>query len=150
ALAERGKIALTRGGSVEAEAWLREAVALAPAGEQAVFGLHQCLVKAGKRKEANETSRSLERNRGDTPGLKRAMEEVSKSPDDFASRCEAGEIFLRNHMYDDGVQWLKLSLDIEPKYAPAHRALAEYYERAGDSGRAEQHRLALEQLQAQP
>ena len=48
-------------------------------------------------------------------------------------------IALQAGVPEDGVRWLESALEIDPHYAPAHQALAEYYKQIGDRARSAQH-----------
>lgn len=69
-----------------------------------------------------------------------------------AERCRMGQLFL---LYDDarrGEFWLRDTLNHDPDHAPAHRLLAEYYERLSTQQPeyrilADRHRRALEEIQ---
>ena len=68
----------------------------------------------------------------------------------LVERCRIGELFLRYEDARRGEFWLQDTLNHDPNYAPAHRLLAEYYERlAVDQPSykvlAERHRRALNQ-----
>jgi Tfp pilus assembly protein PilF len=49
-------------------------------------------------------------------------------------------ISLRAGAAEEGLRWLNSALKEDPHYAPAHKALADYYQRHGDFNRAAQHR----------
>ena len=50
---------------------------------------------------------------------------------DPAPRCETGTLLLRNGREQEGVRWLISALRNDPLYRPAHKALADHYERLG-------------------
>jgi Tfp pilus assembly protein PilF len=60
---------------------------------------------------------------------------------DPAPRVEAARICMRNGQEQEGLRWLFGALQINPNHQPAHDALADYYERHGDTERARAHRL---------
>ena len=43
---------------------------------------------------------------------------------------------------DEGLKWTKEILRADPRHAPTHRMLAEYYDKQGDAGLANYHRLS--------
>jgi hypothetical protein len=59
-------------------------------------------------------------------------------------RYEIGMWCLRNGQEQAGVRWLCTTLLVDPHYAPAHVALADYFEQAGQPKRAAQHRMSFE------
>jgi tetratricopeptide (TPR) repeat protein len=141
ALAERSKIAMDRGEYEAAEAWLREAVALSPGDHPSRYLLVRCLRGGSKEAEAQQEEQRLKRLEID---LRRVDEianvRMSQAPYDPALHCELGVIFLRNGFVEQGLHWLHSALQQDAGYTPAHQALAEYYQRVGDSEQADQHR----------
>jgi Tfp pilus assembly protein PilF len=65
------------------------------------------------------------------------MRSESRNP---AVLCEAGMILLRNGMVENGLGWLFSALWADADYAPAHLALAGYYQENGDNKQSAIHR----------
>ena len=61
-------------------------------------------------------------------------------PHDPALHHELGTIFMRMGNEELGLVWLKSALREDAEYGPAHRSLAEYYERRGNAAQAAWHR----------
>jgi predicted Zn-dependent protease len=139
ALLERGKLALASESPAEAEGWLRRAVAAAPFSAQANFALAQCLHRQGK-EEARKYEEAHDRIVSDRKLLEEVKVLVGKSPSDPAPRVEAGRICLRSGKEREGLRWLLSALQQSPRDGPAHAALADYYERAGQRDLAARHR----------
>jgi Tfp pilus assembly protein PilF len=59
-------------------------------------------------------------------------------------RVEIAQIFMRSGQEREGVIWLKGALQIDPNYPPALTALAEYYEKKGETLRAREYRERLD------
>jgi Tfp pilus assembly protein PilF len=145
ALAELGRLALEHGSAPEAEKWLRQAVAIAPYESDVNYTLYRCLQLLGKHQEAAEVLAKLERIAKDLASMADLSRAIARTPHDPALRCEAGLLLLRNGLESEGLRWLESALREDPRHAPTHQALADYYKRTGNSERAEQHRrLALE------
>jgi tetratricopeptide (TPR) repeat protein len=144
ALTERGKLALEEKQLDAAESWLRHAVQLAPSDPRANHSLYLCLVRKGKAAEAEECQTRFNRNREDTKRLDDLMQELKRSPDDADLRCQAAEIFLRQHQEPEGERWLLTTLQMRPDHGPSHRALADFYRRKGRSDLAESHQRLAE------
>ena len=72
--------------------------------------------------------------------LETLTRQIAQAPNDPDLRCEAGLIFLNNGQEVEGLRWLASALKENPHHGPSHRALADYYERAGDTTRAAEHR----------
>jgi tetratricopeptide (TPR) repeat protein len=140
ALALRGKLALGDDKTDEAEAWLRKSLAIAPAERETVYTLHQCLQRAGKTAEAKAVEDRLKQVEADLDRIGQVTQAVTRSPHDAALRCEAGQILMRNGHDDEGKRWLDSALREDPKHAPTHRALAEYYGKRHQPDLAELHR----------
>ena len=49
----------------------------------------------------------------------------------------------RNGLESEGLRWLESALVEDPRHAPTHRALTDFYARAGDKEKAEQHRKMM-------
>jgi predicted Zn-dependent protease len=131
ALALRGRLALEGGQLGEAEAWLKEAVAQNPGNHQAEYNLIVCLHQNGKDDEAEEHQKRLTQREED---LKRFNEiitqELGRRPHDPELHCTLGQLLLRSGYRDEGLRWLNNALAQDPQYAPARRALADYYRQA--------------------
>ncbi|HUR55340.1 MAG TPA: tetratricopeptide repeat protein, partial [Gemmataceae bacterium] len=69
-------------------------------------------------------------------------EGVRTQPDNLELRVRQGELLLTAGHTADGVKMLMSVFDYDPKYRPAHLALAVHFEKAGQPDRAAQHRRA--------
>jgi Tfp pilus assembly protein PilF len=131
--------------------WLRRAVAAMPSEYQSHYALHQALEQAGRTDEAREELERLKVVQADTARLRKILNyELGLRPHDPALLCEIGTILLRDGLTKRGLEWLHGALKADPKYAPAHAALANYYEMVGERGRASYHRGQAEQSAAAP
>jgi predicted Zn-dependent protease len=139
-LSERGKLALDLGELAEAEDWLRRALARMPHDRQTVFALYQCLAQRGRTEEAKKYLAQVEALDADRKRLAELTEQVIKTRHAPALRCELGLVCLRLGQEQDGLRWLVSALIDDPTHAPAHRALADYYEKAGKPDLAAYHR----------
>src|SRR5262249_19388069 len=140
ALVERGKLALDERQVAEAEAWLRQAVDLAPADYQANYLLSQCLLQRGRAEEGRTLLAPVERLKADLRRLDEVVRQVRQNPQTPDPRSEAGRLFLRNGQAAEGLRWLDSALALDPLHGPTHQALAEHYEKTGDLDRAGRHR----------
>jgi tetratricopeptide (TPR) repeat protein len=127
ALSLLGRLALEDGNYEVAESRLREAVALNPTDLLALHNLFLCLQKGGKNEEAQALKHRQEQLEED---LKRFDEIISKDlarrPNDPALHCALGQLLLRGGYRQEGLRWLMSALRLDPQYAPAREALAEY------------------------
>jgi tetratricopeptide (TPR) repeat protein len=141
ALRVRGELADLNGDPAEAEKWLRRAVRVLPHDYQANWELHEALRRQNKTDETKAQAIVVER-------LKKRLErlgdiasrEMTLRPHDPALRCELGTLLLSMDYPDLGERWLLSALAQDPNYAPAHAALAEYYQAHGESEKAAVHR----------
>jgi hypothetical protein len=64
---------------------------------------------------------------------------------------ELGILFLRLGQDNQGLHWLlQVALKRDERYAPARKALVEYYEKKGDKAAADVHRQFLDPPEAAP
>jgi tetratricopeptide (TPR) repeat protein len=131
ALTLRGRLALDAQQFAAAETWLRRAVALAPGNHQARYSLMVCLHRNGKDEEARRQKQKLKEME---EGVKRFNEIVTRDmiqrPHDAALHYTLGRLLLRSGHQPEGLRWLQSALRLDPQYAPARKALAEYYQKA--------------------
>ncbi|HVS36769.1 MAG TPA: tetratricopeptide repeat protein [Gemmataceae bacterium] len=140
ALAARGALARQDGQMERAEALLREATAAEPGARDAQYQLYLCLSAEGKDAEAKAADARLHQLEDDLKEMQKLVDgAMQRAPDDPALRTKAGEIALRSGEEQEGVRWLESALEINPNYAPAHAALAKFYQQIGDRTRAEKH-----------
>lgn len=140
ALAERGRVCLETQQPAEAERWLRKAASRAPYDRDIVYALYLCLQQVGKAKEAETYRAKLEEIDSQLGRLREVTRRISELPRDPSLRHEAGMIFMRSGQAKEGLRWLYSALQEDPRYRPAHQALADYYESTGDKAKADWHR----------
>jgi tetratricopeptide (TPR) repeat protein len=139
-LAERARIALALGQPEKGEALSRKALAANPHNQLAAYQLAIALSQLGKTREAKEQTDRNKRTEKAVERLGELLPQVVKSPEDAKPRYEVGVVFAHLGQDDEAVRWWKGAVREKPDYAPAHRALADYYEKAGQKALAEQHR----------
>jgi tetratricopeptide (TPR) repeat protein len=131
ALALRGRLLTNKGDYTGAEPYLRQAVALNPSDHQARYNLILCLHSSGKEDEVDRNKRELKQMEED---LLRFNEIVTRDmiqrPYDPALHCTLGQLLLRGGHREEGLRWLHSALRLDPQYAPARQALAEYNQQA--------------------
>jgi tetratricopeptide (TPR) repeat protein len=142
ALVERGRLALRRGRADEAETFLARAVRVAPwhrDGHQ----LYLTVLKDLGRGEAVSPweARLAGLHAEDALGGRLKLQ-VKRTPGDPGVCWELWQWSVRNGQPEVGFGWLTEVLRRAPWHAPAHAALADYFERAGQPRRAALHRAA--------
>jgi tetratricopeptide (TPR) repeat protein len=140
ALSERARLAQQTESAEAAEKWFRRAAAIRPYEMNVLHGLHNCLVQAGKKREAEEVWARVVRVKADLDQISALTRQVAARPHDPALRCEVGTILMRNGLEKEGLGWLATALEEDPRHVATHQALADYYARTGDANRAAEHR----------
>jgi len=145
ALIERGLLAVEDGQAAEGEKWLRKAILLQPANEDAHYHLYECLLQQPDRaEEARAQFDHWRRVRADRVRLHEiAAGQLDRALRDPAVLHEVGSILLRIKQDEDALRLLRTALEIEPDYEPVHRTLTEYYHSKGKDDLAEQHRKKI-------
>jgi tetratricopeptide (TPR) repeat protein len=136
----RGQLALEAGHHEEAEALLRRAIAASPYEAQGCYSLSCCLRQLGQLGESAALMAKFDRMTADFHRYSALTEQMRTESRNPAVLCEAGTIQLRNGMVQNGLGWLASALHADPEYAPAHLALARYYQEAGDHKQSQIHR----------
>jgi thioredoxin-like negative regulator of GroEL len=104
------------------------------------YHFYLCLERLGKKEEAQHVKDKLAKITEDLRLLDEATAKVAAAPKDPQWRYEAGAILLRNEQKEEGLRWLLSALEIDPRHAPTHAALAAHYEREGNRELAAYHR----------
>jgi tetratricopeptide (TPR) repeat protein len=136
ALTERGKLALAAGELSEAEASLRQAVALAGDDRDALYNFIQCLNRLGRDEEARACTARLATLEADLARMSVLIAEIGRDPNNPALRREAGQICLRHGREQEGLRWLHSALQVAPQDPETHAVLNAYHERQGSPDRA--------------
>jgi tetratricopeptide (TPR) repeat protein len=149
ALAERGLIALYHEGTVDAaEAWLREALARDPTDHQSLYNLAVCQLRKGNTTGGEETTQVMKKLEADVHRLQTILTtDLAQKPHHPRLHTELGQVLLDLGQVEPAMQWLNRTLEKDPGFVPAHRALAQYYERIGDREQAALHRRFLPTIQ---
>jgi hypothetical protein len=92
--------------------------------------------------EARRCRDELGRREGDVLRLERLTLRANREPHDVALRYQVALGLLGLGRERDGVGALLFVVEQEPHFGPAQAALAEYFERTGQPGRAARHRRA--------
>ncbi|MFO0843001.1 MAG: hypothetical protein U0797_11500 [Gemmataceae bacterium] len=140
---ERARVALDLRRLADAEADLRKAAALAPDDYQVNYQLALCLRRRGKAEEADAAQKKADRITADQKLMFELSEQLQARPYDADVRSQIGQLMLRNGETREGVLWLESALRADPGFAPAHKALAEHFERANQPELAARHRRSL-------
>ncbi len=140
ALLAQGNLELASGQSRRALSRLQHAAKLRPESREVVYAYARALQAEGR---ADEARKHFEFVAEATPALlrrKRLVDRLLNSPDDVDLRFEIGALTWRYKSREDGVNWWRSLLLIDPDHRPTHAALAEHYALLGDRERAAHHR----------
>ena len=144
ALLERGRLALHAEQLAEAEQWLRRAASASPRYDvEAHRVLCRCLESAHKSAEARQCHDELQATEAEVIDVERRMMRANREPRDVALRYEIAIQLMRLGREQDGVAALYFVLEQQPRHGPAREALADYFERMGQPGRAARHRRVI-------
>ena len=131
ALALRGQLALDQGQFAAAEDYLRRAVELNPRDQRTRYNLILCLNRNGKFAEARRHKRKHKRMEEDLKQFHTIVtRDLARRPHDPALHYTLGRLLLRSGHRGEARRWLQSALRLDPQYAPARQALAEYYQKA--------------------
>jgi predicted Zn-dependent protease len=142
ALRTLGEIDLQEGKPAEAEERLRQAVRVLPNDYRAQWSLYQALQRQqGKAAEAQAQLAQAEQLKERNERLAEIRtRKMSQDPHNPALHCELGTLLLSLGYKEIGERWLLSALNEKSDYAPAHKALAAFYEEQGDAEKAAYHR----------
>jgi tetratricopeptide (TPR) repeat protein len=142
ALRTRGEIALQEAQPAEAETFLRRAVRVLPHDYSCQWSLYLALQRQeGKAVEAQAQLARAEHLKEQNERLAEIRtRKMSQDPHNPALHCEMGTLLISLGYKDVGERWLLSALHEKPDYAPAHKALADFYEEQGDAEKAAEHR----------
>jgi tetratricopeptide (TPR) repeat protein len=142
-LTERAQLDLDSGKVDSAVALVLKALKLRPHDRQANYTLTLCLRRLGRQQEAEQATTRFKQLEETSKRLLELEKVVLKKPNDPVPRCEAGQVMMRLGEEREGLRWLMSAVRVDPRHRPAHKVLAEYYERIGKKDLAEKHhRLA--------
>jgi tetratricopeptide (TPR) repeat protein len=133
ALALRAQIAYGSGQFEEARGLMERALAVDPTNRQLMYTLFLCLTKLNRPQELKELEARMKKMEADLARMNKLVRSASVKPNDPTTRYEAGVIFLQYGMTQDGLHWLSTALEADPNHGPTHQALADYYEKTGDT-----------------
>jgi tetratricopeptide (TPR) repeat protein len=133
---------------VEAEHWLRRALKADPSDTEVQFNLAESLKSQGRVAEHDEMMARCNEEKALLKQANQLLQDEAKHPsNDPAAPAKLGALLLGVGQERLGLYWLDQALQRNPKYQPAHRALAEYFEKKGNRQRAAFHRQKLAELE---
>jgi tetratricopeptide (TPR) repeat protein len=142
ALLDRGRLEFHAKRNAEAERWLRRAAELAPRDRDVCLAFVHCLEAQDKQSEARVCRERLRQIEAELLQIDELMEKANHSGEDAALRYQIGVRLRDRGQEEDAVSWFFAALGDDHAYAPAHAALADYFERTGQHYRAAWQRQA--------
>jgi tetratricopeptide (TPR) repeat protein len=101
----------------------------------------RALEQLGDRPRARSQAELAARLQRDLDRYLQLQYNLLKNPTDLETRSEIARWLLEHGQAEDGLRWTEEILRMNPRHPPTHRALADYYQKRGDAGRANYHRL---------
>jgi tetratricopeptide (TPR) repeat protein len=141
ALLDLGSVLVHEGKLAGAESVLQRAVACSPRFRpEPLRVLSRCLEAAGKSAEAGRIADELKKRDAEVIEVERMSSRAAKDPRNVALRYEVAVKLTALGREHDGAAALLSAIDLDPRHGPAHESLANYFERQGQTDRAELHR----------
>ncbi len=135
-LSELGQIDADEGRSREAIDILEEAARLAPAQASIHYSLSQAYAQSGDQARSSELVEQSKRIRAQQDRVEEITRQLLKTPNDADLRYEAGKIMMDLGMQDEGADWLRTALRIQPGHQLAREALAAHADAAKPATRS--------------
>jgi tetratricopeptide (TPR) repeat protein len=143
-LVHLAKLDLQEGRAAEAERWLRVILKTEASDTEALYVMVSALQVQGRSEESAAVLKDYERASALVERINKLLTEVADSntarADDYA---EMGSKLIQIGREQLGEYWLQQALEREPDHQPAHKALADHYEKKGDQEMAATHRRRL-------
>ena len=135
----------------EAERYLRTVLRGYPSDTEALFVLASALQMQGRSPEGAAVLAEYERKRATVDRVNDLLKDIADSPSATANDyAEIGRLFFEIDGEKFGVYWSERALERDPNNQTAHRALADHYERKGDTATAAAHRRQIRADSAEP
>ncbi len=136
----RGTLYLDANQPAEAIPWLRRVAAIpGPDRRNALYELAKALNLVGQSQEAEKVMKEA-RLLQEHDFLREMTGETGSTRVSTSAQARLAEDMLNAGRSEDGLRLLEQLLEKDPNCASAHRVLADYYEKQGQSERAAEHR----------
>ena len=141
ALKELGQIDLRAGRFQKACDRLGLLAEIQPYEYDARYSLAQALKLAGDQSRSQIETEHAARLRKEQDHILKLKTNLLRHPNDPAIRFEVAKWMIENGHVQEGLNWTSEILRAEPRHGPTHRLLADYYQKQGNPGQANYHRL---------
>jgi tetratricopeptide (TPR) repeat protein len=142
ALKELGQIDLRLGRLQKARERFQLLVQIQPFDHEVRYSYAQALNATGALEQSRAEIAVAARLRKEHDQIVQLRYGVLKNPRDVAARFQVARWMMEHGHEDEGLKWTKEILRANPRHAPTHRILADYYAKHGEAGLANYHRLS--------
>jgi tetratricopeptide (TPR) repeat protein len=144
ALKELGQLDLRLGRLQKACEHLKLLSQLAPFDHEVRYSYAQALKLAGDESQSRIELAQAAQLRKEHDQVVQLRYGVLKNPRDLNTRFQVAKWMIEHGHEDEGLKWTKEILRADPRHAPTHRVLADYYEKHGEPGLANFHHLVAQ------
>ena len=141
ALKELGQIDLRLGRFRKACERLGRLTEIQPYEYEVRYSYAQALKLSGDQARFRIETEHAARLRKEQDHILQLRASLLSNPNNAAIRFEVAKWMLENGHQEEGLKWTAEILRAEPRHAPTHRLLADYYQKHGNPGQANYHRL---------
>jgi tetratricopeptide (TPR) repeat protein len=127
AWAELGRVRMEAGRSESALAALQSAVELWPRNLDVRYQLARALQSCGKTQDAQEHYDYVRQAREALDEVQALRDRIDRNAGDADARYRLGMLLMEYDEPEEAAVWLLGALEVEPRHAGAHAALAEHY-----------------------
>jgi len=142
ALKELGQIDLRLGRLQKARERLQLLAQIQPFDHEVRYSYAQALKLTGDEELSRVELAAASRLRKEHDQIVQLRYGVLKNPRDLGARFQVAKWMVEHGHEDEGLKWTKEILRANPRHAPTHRVLADYYGKHGEAGLANYHRLS--------
>jgi predicted Zn-dependent protease len=139
-----GGILLKNGKAIDAVAMLKPLYSERPYDMKVQYAYASALQAAGNSEMASVIFNQVATAETQLRRKRKLMEELDPSASQVDQRFEIAMIAMNHESPDEGIRWLMSVIDLDPGYAPAYAALADYYQKTGNAELEQKYRIMAE------
>ena len=129
---------------------LKRLIEIEPFDHEVRYNYAQALKLAGDVERSNVELAAAGRLRRDHEEIFRLRANLVQDPKNVGVRFHVTKWMFDHGHEDEGLKWTREILAPDPRHAPTHRLLAEYYGKQGNAGLANYHRVMASAAQDDP
>jgi Tfp pilus assembly protein PilF len=141
ALKELGQMDLRQGQFQKACDRLKLVTEIQPYAYDVRYSFAQALKLAGDESRSRIETANAARLRKEQDHILKLRTSLRGNPNNPSVRFEVAKWMIENGHVQEGLNWTSEILRAEPRHGPTHRLLADYYQKEGNLGQANYHRL---------